>query len=157
AAPVEVRVHSLDGQTVAGQLSAIADGKLTLLIAERPRTIALAELQAVSLPGAGRPSAGTPGAWVTLTDGSLLVAQSFAAKDGKAQILLRAGGKIEVPVRALDTVRYREHTGQLAEQWGEVLKADRSEDLIVVRKNDNIDSIAGVIRAAADEEIQFEL
>ncbi len=155
-APVEVQVQTLAGQTVAGQLTALADDTLKLATAGGEQSFATKDLLSVSLPSSG-PAAATTGAWVTLADGSLLVARSFSAKDDQAQIALLGSGALSVPTRALDTVRYREHTGALAEQWAEIGKADRSSDLLVVRKNDSLDFLTGVIREADDALVSFEV
>jgi hypothetical protein len=55
------------------------------------------------------------------------------------------------------TVRFREHAGPLAEQWADILKVERNGDLIVIRKNNALDYLTGVIKDVTGEAVQFEL
>jgi len=103
------------------------------------------------------PRFGTPAAWITLVDDSVLLAKAYTVNGTQARVTLLAGDEIEVPTRAIDNVRFREHSGALVEQWTDIAKTDRGGDLIVIRKNDALDFLSGVLRDVTEDTVQFEL
>jgi hypothetical protein len=162
AATPSAQVQTLDGDSVAGQLVRLANESVVLETAEGPREFATKQLAGMSFsmsaPAApGAPAAEQPAAWVTLADGSLLLAKTYTASDSQARLALVGGGNIEIPTRAIDNVRFREHAGPLADQWAEIVKSDRSTDSLVVRKNDALDFLSGILRDVADDIVKFEL
>ena len=157
AVPPEAQVQTLAGQTVAGRVTSLSGEKLVLSTADGERSFAANELLGLTLPPAPTIASKPPAVWITLVDRSRLVARSYTVKGTEAHIMLVGGGVVEMPTRSIDDVRFREHTGALAEQWSEITKADRSGDLLIVRKNDALDFLNGVVRDVADDVVQFEL
>jgi hypothetical protein len=98
-----------------------------------------------------------PAIWVELTDGSLLAGQEYRVHDRHAEVSLAGGGMARVPTRAVAHVRLQEQSEKQAEQWSEILQADRNGDLIVIKKGDVLDYLTGVLGDVTPETVQFEL
>jgi len=155
-APQEAQVRTLAGESLNGAIVALEDENLTVATAAGERIIPIKDLLGVTLttPVA---TAQPPKVWLTLKDESLLLADSFTVTGTDAQVTQAGGAKLTIPTRLIDHVRFREQTGEAANQWAEFVKSDRAADLLVVRKNDALDFHSGVIRDVADDVIQFEL
>ncbi|MBI2825670.1 MAG: NPCBM/NEW2 domain-containing protein [Planctomycetia bacterium] len=157
AASGDARVQTLAGQSATGRIAAIAGDKVVLSTARGNQTFSAKELLSVALPeAANRPNA-TASVWVTLVDESLLAVKGFQVKGAEAQVAHLAGDAVMLSARAIDSVRFREHSGALADQWAEILKTERAGDVLVVRKNEALDYVTGVIRDVKDDAVQFEL
>jgi NPCBM/NEW2 domain len=153
----DARVETLSGESVAGSLTALGQDAISLATGAGPRTIPLKELLGITFSEPTAAGSGPPAAWITLTDHSQLLATEYTVADSQARLALAGGGTVEIPTRAIDSVRFREHTGALVDQWNEIDQADRTSDLIVIRKNDAIDFLSGVLRGVAGDVVQFEL
>ena len=161
AAAPEIQVQTLAGQTTAGSLVELNDERLVVQAADGPRTFATKQLLAVTSPGrapqAQPVAAAKPLVWVELIDQSQLAAVEYTVAGGRAKIALATGPVVELPAKAVATVRFREHTGPLVAQWADILKVQRTGDLIVIRKNNALDYLTGVVKDVTSESVQFEL
>jgi hypothetical protein len=153
----DVQVQTLSGKSLSGSLVELTDEKLIVQSDAGPVTLATSELMNVAPQPAAEPAAEKPGVWVELTDQSKLVGATFTAAKGAATVKLLSGETVEVPTRAIATVRFKDQDAALARQWAEILAADRSGDLIVIRKNDALDYLAGVVKEVSADAVQFEL
>jgi hypothetical protein len=155
AAPPNVEIQTLNGQTIAGPIAAISAERIAV---DGPngqvefKTDELAGLQ-TKAPAAAGPAAGV---WVELVDGSSLAGQSFPARGDRAQ--LRLGSQaLDLSRKDLAAVRFQRPTDALAAEWTRVLEAKIAGDLLLIRKNDTFDYHKGVIGDVTDNEVQFEL
>jgi hypothetical protein len=153
----EAQVQTLTGQTVAGRVTSLVDEKLVLAAADGERTFSAGDLLGITLSAPATTNSEAATAWVALVDGSQLVARSYTVKGTDARAALVGGGVVEVPTRSIDSVRFREHSAALSDQWAEIAKGDRSGDLLIVRKSDALDFWSGVVRDVADDVVLFEL
>ncbi|HZN34911.1 MAG TPA: hypothetical protein VFB80_13875, partial [Pirellulaceae bacterium] len=134
AAGPQVTVRPLAGESIAGELAHLAADKVTVQTSAGDKTLSAAELMWVEFP-AQKPTEKPPSAWIELLDGSKLLATSFTAAAGKAQITLTSGQTVEAPTRLIRHVRFREQqTPELATQWREIALSMASGDMVVVRK-----------------------
>ncbi len=155
ATPSAVHVQTLSGQAVAGTLVELTDERIVVQAGGDRRAFAPKELFALGWQV--QPAATKATAWVELVDHSQLAAVDYTVAAGKARIVLASGPVAELPSKAVATVRFRQQTGPLVAQWADILKAERTGDLIVIRKNDALDYLSGVVKDVTADNVQFEL
>lgn len=153
AAP-EFTAQLSGGQQVAGQLSELSADRVVLKTADGPRNV---HGEAIELRRntATEPSRSPVG--VDLWDGSTLAASDYRLTGKKALVKLASGSEIQLDATTVSTVRFHDQAPDIARQWNEILRAGRTDDLLVVRKQDALDSLAGVIGDVNDETVQFTL
>jgi len=96
--------------------------------------------------------------WLELADGSTLEAISFTAGQGKAQLALRGGTELTLPTKAIASLRFRQQeTGDLANQWNQIVAARPASDVIVVRKKQALDFLEGVIGEVSADSVRFKV
>ncbi len=172
AAGPQVTVKPLTGVSVKGALAHLAADKVTVDTPSGPQTLSAAELMWVEFPASANPS--KPSVWIELQGGSKLLATSYTAATGKAQVELTSGQSVEVPTRSIRHVRFREQqTPELVTQWREIVASPATGDMVVVRKKSTrtveqadsepmtvteeaLDQLEGTVHAVASESVQFE-
>lgn len=154
AAESTITISTVSGGSVSGDLKSIADMKLTVIIDEKQTQLPLGELQRVQF--ANKVDAVEPFAKVYLNDGSQLHCASLTITDGVAACRLQAS-TIPIPTRDIQYIRLTPFRPAVAEQWKNVLAAERASDQVVVRrKNDVIDYLDGVLGDMSSEHVKFE-
>jgi NPCBM/NEW2 domain len=132
AAPPDVTVRLLEGDSVNGRLTALSAVKLTLENTAGRHDFDTAKLMWLELPVLPTPKAAT--IWIDLLDGSRLNAVAYSVTEGKARIDLATGQAIEIPTRAIHTARFHQQTPELTAQWREITSSMVTYDLVVIRK-----------------------
>ncbi len=155
---VNVDVKPLSGPSIQGELVGVeADAVLVQRDGQTQRlpTLGLWEVIPVE-PAEAMPSLTT--FQVELVDGSHLLATRYRVVEGLAQCKLAGGEEIEIRTRAIHTVRFRDHatTPVLAAQWQEITSEKHSGDVIVIRRQESLDHLDGVLLDVRDDTVQFE-
>ena len=133
AAPgAEVTVEPLEGKPLHGQLSELSSVRLVLETPTGAQTLQPKQLQSVQFGGI--PNSQRPQVWVDLVDASLLPGRSFQSSEGKANLELLSGEKVEFPSRSIRSLRFQAQTPEIAAQWDAMLTAGATGDLVVLRK-----------------------
>ncbi len=177
AADPEVEVRPLVGDALTGRLKEISASKIVLATPAGPQEFATSKLMWLNWPSstsAEKPPTEKTTAWIDLEDGSKLAAASYIAADGKAQITIGSRPPIEIPTRAIHTVRFRQQSPELALQWREITSSRATGDLIVMRKTSMrtleqgdsesrtvteqaLDQLEGTLLTVTDDSVQFEI
>lgn len=155
-AVVEVRLTTLDGQAVTGQLQGLGADGAQLQVDAQPRTIALDQIVSIERTEevAQRRTAGRVG----LAGGSRLLIEDLVIADDAAELTLRGGHRLSVPLKRLDWIRFRSSSDAVDAQWLGLIERPRSADTLVVRRSgDAIDEVAGVVLGVDDEVVHFSL
>ncbi len=160
AANAQATVHNLDGTTTTGEIAAITesairirqDGSSTEFPFNRIRSIQVDQSSKTST-GAAAASA----AWVTLIDGSILLAESYSVADDFAEVQLQGGPQVKISTSHLRHVRFKEQNKDQQEQWSKALKANGVGDLLVIRRGPRIDYLEGILRTVTAESVEFQL
>ncbi|MBW8884926.1 MAG: hypothetical protein JF612_09170, partial [Planctomycetia bacterium] len=137
AADPVVEVRPLAGESLSGRLKELSASSAVIATATGEQQIATAKLMWLqwSAPvAAEKPPTDKATTWIDLRDGSRLAATSYAASDGKAQIIIGSRPPIEIPTRAIHAVRFRQQPPELAGQWREITSSQATGDMIVLRK-----------------------
>lgn len=169
-----VKVKPLAGPSTEGQLVALTASAAVVQTAAGEQSIPAAELMWLEF-ARDSASLARPTVWVELVDGSQLNAVSYQTSAGQAQLNLASGISLELPVRAVRTVRFRQQLSPaLAAQWREIAGGVASGDVLVVRKSAtmatppageeasaetevSLDQVEGVLLDVAAETIRFEI
>jgi hypothetical protein len=160
AGPAPFEAQSLDGQVATGQIAALNEQELVLETDSGRVTFALAKLAALArTPTAPLQLAGAT-LWVELVDGSGLAATEYTVSGGKAQVRTTLAATLEIPTRRIRFVRFGppgSYDPKLAGQWSQISETKAAGDLLVVRKDDALDYLEGVLGDVEAETCQFEL
>lgn len=137
-----VEVEALKGERYAGELVELNAGSAVLKQADSSRKVPLAEVLEIRFPSAPAPEPST-GARVALLDGTKLTLKEFSIS-GDHTRCETAFGIFAVPVTRLQHVRFGISTAKLDEAWTALLARESKNDLLVVKKEDVLDFLAGV-------------
>lgn len=171
AAGSEVSLKRLDGSAVQGRLSGLSAASIELATPAGPQSVALAEVLSLDF---GRPPLGKPSVWVELADGSRLSAMAYVSSQGTAQIKLASGKPVELPSRAIRSLRFYQQSPELAGQWREIASSQATGDVLVIRKVSTrlveqgdeeprsvteyaLDQVEGAILEITPDAVRFEL
>ncbi len=158
ALPFEARL--LDGSTVAGELTSLSRSNVVLQSDGGPVTHSLSSLATLSPASPRQPSAGSDGIWIELRDGSTMPVAGYEVTKSVAQIRGLQKGPSLVPTSAIYWVRFdrlASEDAKTAKQWSDITAVDAVGDLLVVRKDDALDYLEGIVRDIDAESCKFEL
>ncbi len=152
----QVVLVTFDGRESAARLVAIGGESVEVLVSGTRRQFPLEEVMAIRRRG-GQVSE-NPTTWqVALVDGSLLTATQVHATDTEVTLRRPNADEVVVPRREIDwltQVRY-EDPG-LEARWQEILKpTERAADLLVFRRDNQLDYLEGLVGAIGDDAIEF--
>jgi hypothetical protein len=153
APPLEVR--TLDGQTIGGELAELTAERLTLADGPRRTTLETANILSIAAKGAV-PSTQPADVTVELTDGSLIAAKQYVARDKHARFTLPDGQQLETPLSAIKAVRFT-RTSALDAEWTRMAETKADADLLITRAGDSLDVHKGVIHEVSEDTLGFEL
>lgn len=133
AAPgIEVTIEPLEGKSLVGRLAELSAERIVVETASGVQTLSPKHLQSVQL--GGLPTSERPSVWVELVDGSLLTGRSLQSGGGKATLETLFGERLDLPPRAIRSLRFQAQSPEIAAQWQELFKVPAGGDLVVLRK-----------------------
>jgi hypothetical protein len=155
-----------------GRITELSATKAVLQTSAGPQEIATSKLMWLQWPATA--PAEKPSVWIDLVDGSKLAATGYTAADGTSQIPIGSRPPIEIPTRAIQTIRFRQQPPELADQWREIASSKATGDLIVTRKTSMrtveqgeneprtvteqaLDQLEGTLLTVTDDSVQFEI
>jgi len=156
----EFEVQTLDGQTATGQLVELGAEQLVLETAQGRSIFALSTVGAATRQAAPAVDERKSNLWIELVDQSALSATSYSVRAAKAQVTLTTGARIELPTRTIRWVRFAppaDRDAKLTKQWTDITETKPTGDLLVVRKNDSLDYLEGVLGDLDKEICKFEM
>jgi len=157
AAPPEVEVQTLDGRTLSGPIVELDSEKATVETAEGRVSLAIQKLMGLAPKQKPAAAEDAPGAQIELVDGSSLAARKYTVSKGRARIALSDQQTVELPTESVQTARLQPHADEVAAEWSRIVGMETRSDLLVVRKDDNLDYHKGVVRDVTESVVQFEL
>jgi hypothetical protein len=160
AAPGDFSAQALDGRQVAGRLAELDARQMVLETPGGRETLDLEKLAGVAREGGAAPVERVANAWVELIDDSTLAAVGYTVANGKAQLELAGGTRVELPTKAIRSVRFGGKDSsdeKLNKQWAEIAAAGGAGDLLVTRKDGALDFTEGVAGDVSAEVCKFEV
>ena len=157
ASAAEVEILTGDGRTISGSLESLDAQGLTVLVQGAKQTITTEQLAQWKPKTSAAPVSDQRAAWITLRDGSELVASAYRVENGRVTAVLVSGATLKLATRSIRQVRFSEQAGPFTQQWNQIVAGDYDGDVIVVRKEDTLDFVAGACGDITDDTVQFQL
>ncbi|HUG90822.1 MAG TPA: NPCBM/NEW2 domain-containing protein [Planctomycetaceae bacterium] len=158
AAPPQVEVSTLSGESHQGELVRLDGKTVSLKKGESTVDVPLADVMAVRLPAPADEQPADPAlARVRLVDGTSLACTGLSADSRSASLQTARLGEVAVPLSAVASVRLGALDSKVADAWTELRSRATQRDLLVIRKNDVLDHLAGVVGAIDGENVKFLL
>lgn len=158
AAAPQVKLVTLDGDERAGELRAITSSGVTLAVEGADETLdtPLANVLEVEFASqdAAQPAPPLPIA-IELSDGSRLDCAGLTLSAREAALDAGAYGKLSLPTAAVVSIRFVDPPGPHARTWDELRERQSNRDLLVVKKGDVLDHLAGVVESIDDRSVHF--
>jgi len=156
APPVEVTL--LSGETRLGTLEKLGAKELRLQPETgAPISLATADLLELRLALSAGRAESTAGFQVGLIDGSRLNVTSFETTVKEFTAEHAVLGTIKLPLSAVRSVRLSPPEAKLEPLWQQILEKSSKNDQIVLRKQDVLDHLDGVVGVINSESIRFLL
>lgn len=153
APPVEV--VSFQGEPRIGEWRGLADGKVSLAVAGQEESVPLSEVLEVRFRGEPG-KLDKPTAVVTLWDGSKLGVTQTQVIDKKLKLTSTALGELALPQADVASIRFSDRFDE-DEQWGKLVEKSSKSDLLVIRKEQTLDFLDGVVVEVTDKSVKFLL
>lgn len=168
---IDVELRMLDGRKHTGELISLSTDEVLIRTPAGEVAVPSRELHALTPAPTTDPSAAElpEGAIrVRLVDASELQASKFEVAAGRATMQLSGGEETRASTAAVRSVRFRQQSPQLREQWAAIERAERSGDVLVIRKTqrvvddkgqeqvtEGLDSLEGVLSDVTGETVDF--
>jgi len=136
-----VEIETLSGDRHSGELVELTDEMAVVKQDQASLRLPLASVIEIRFPSAAAAEAST-GPRVALADGSRLTLSNFSIAGDKARCESSCG-KFTVSVTRVSHVRFGISTTKLDEAWKSLLERESKNDLLVVKKEDVLDFVAG--------------
>lgn len=154
ATPVEI--STIDGAKHSGTLTS-ADANAWKLDADgKVIELPLANILEARLPSKEQTTSASPHETV-LTDGSRIATTTVALSGEKLTIAAASTDSIQLPRSAIGNVRLAESPSSVDDQWAALLERERREDWLVLRKQDKLDFVPGVISQINETHVSLLL
>jgi hypothetical protein len=155
AGVIPVEATTLDGKSATGELSALTTRSVTVDVAGESRSLPVAELHELRLhkPSVARPSARE----IRLHDGSRIGIDELQLTSRTAAVTSAVFGSVEVPRPSVHSLRLGKIDSKVEAAWNDLLQRQTRDDLVVVRKGDALDHVAGVISGIDEKAVQLLL
>ncbi|MEX0704235.1 MAG: NPCBM/NEW2 domain-containing protein [Planctomycetales bacterium] len=161
AAAPQVKLVTLDGTERTGELRGISAAAVTLGgvegIADGEFEAPLANVLQVEFPSpdpGGQPAPTAAPIAIELVDGSRIACTDITVSARDAALDAGGLGKVTVPLQSLASIRFVD-AGAHAATWDELRGKETKRDLLVVRKGEVLDHLAGVVESIDDKAVNF--
>jgi hypothetical protein len=148
-------VETLKGDRHSGAVAELSDRALRLEKGDATLELPLVEIVGVRFlsPTVPEPFIGPR---VVLIDGTRLTCSEFSVEKGQARLTTAQCGTLTLPISRVAQVRFGISTGKLDEAWNTLTSRDSKTDLLIVKKEDVLDHLDGVV-GDVGEKIGFLL
>ncbi len=153
APPVEV--VSFQGEPRVGEWRGLADGRVNLAIAGKEESVPLSEVLEVRFRGEPG-KLDKPAAVVSLWDGSKLGVSQTRIIDKQLKLTSTVLGELSLPQGDVASLRFSDRFDE-DDQWVKLVEKASKSDLLVIRKEQTLDFLDGVVVEVTDKSVKFLL
>jgi len=139
-----VTLTLLDGSTRTGELQTLTIDDVEVNTDQGPEKIAVTQLMMVDL-NPELATGETPQMEIVLADHSRLQLSTFTSDGTQATLVTPDLPAVSVPVRQISVVRLAGLDDKIASRWEDLTGRNARDDLLVIRKGDVLDYVAGSI------------
>ncbi|HZZ74061.1 MAG TPA: NPCBM/NEW2 domain-containing protein [Pirellulales bacterium] len=152
-----VDIHTVDNQTVSGELTELSATGATLQTAEKPVTVRLNQIFSL-VPHAPVEKVDLhPAVVVELIDGSRLLGKDYVVAKRSGKLTINDSETADIAPRAVHYVRFGTPDPKTDVLWAEALKAKSANDMLVVRKKETLNFLEGTVGNLGPDTVEFEL
>ena len=148
---VVVTANTMDGQSVRGELKALSAAGAVVSVDGTPREFVRSRLRNVLVSEEAVPQQ----SHAQLACGSIVPFDELQLSSGTFKLKTAGGMEISVPDQAVRSVRWISSGEQLNEQWNDIASESDAEDLLVIRRGENLDYLKGTIDSVGETTIGF--
>lgn len=151
----QVEVVSFQGEPRVGEWRGLADGRITITQAGKEESVSLSEVLEVRFRGEAA-KLDKPLAIVSLWDGSKLGVTQTQIVEKRLRLTSAVLGELSVPQGEVANLRFSDRFDE-DEQWSKLIERDNKTDLLVIRKEQTLDYLDGVVVEVTDKSVKFLL
>ena len=151
----EVQVNLLQGDPVAGNISALNSQEITLTDKSGDTQHALDQLQSIVFthPAAPAKDATT---LITLHGGSRFHAKSITLTGDKCTVVIGNAQSFICRADSVRDIQFKSLTDEALQQYKQIITAESAEDILIVqRQSGAIDQLEGIVEAIDGEFVTF--
>lgn len=157
AVPPRVDISTLSGDEFSGQLTSIDNDVWKLDVSGKAVEVASRQILKSRFFVAGKSAEELEPLELSLTDGSSFRVRDASADSRSMRVESAITGAMEVPRHFVKSLRFAASPASVDDAWKELMARDARQDMIVVRKNDVLDFVEGVIGEITETEINVLL
>lgn len=144
-----VTVSTLDGETAKGELISLDSKQLEIEGDVGQQTFQLNQLMLLESSQVND-NINKPVSAVLLTDQSTLTFESLVLTEKNTTLQSKTLGEWQIPVGQIKNIRWGELDDVVADSWTDLQSRGARDDLLVFRKGDVLDYVAGTISQISD-------
>lgn len=148
----DAEIQTVAGDRLAGQLVELNAESLVYSAGGETRSLAAPQILEIRQSVAAVPL--PPGPRVDLQDGSRISCREVAVSRDRARLTLHSGTEVGIPTNRIAALRLGESTPALDDGWNSLRERESKNDLLVIRKEDQLDFLPGVA-GELGEKISF--
>jgi hypothetical protein len=152
-----VEVSTLSGDEVSGNLTSITAETWTLDVAGKPVDVVGSQVLSTRFFVAGQTAGEKEPLELSLTDGSLLHLKAALANSNEVEAASDITGEVKIPRNFVRSLRFVKAPTSVDDAWKELASRTTRQDMIVVRKNDVLDFVEGVIGEITETQVNVLL
>ncbi len=156
---VDVHIRPITGPTFQARWVGVEDDALLVQRDDQPERLPWSRLWEITPVAQAEAAGSLTSVWIELIDGSKLVADRYRVSNGVAEIRLIGGPELEIRTRSIRSVRFRDHSAspELTRQWEDIVSDRHAGDVVVIRRQESLDFLEGVLANVSDDVVIFEL
>lgn len=152
----QVEISTIEGMRHAGTLTSAGTESWTLNVDGKSVDVLLSSMLEARMETKDVSTAAPPHETV-LIDGSRIGTSAVALAGQTLTITAPAADSIRLPRLAIGNIRLAESPSSVDDQWAALLERERREDWLVIRKQDKLDFVPGVISEITAEHVSLLL
>lgn len=152
----QVEVATLSGQQKVGELVAVNGKEWKLRTSSGEESIAANEILTATWPGAPTKVEIAP-LELKLVDGSRLGVTQATLEGDWITVESASLGKQKLARTTIANVRLGTPTGPIEQSWSDLTQREKTQDMLVIRKNDVLDFVEGVVGKITPSDVQILL
>lgn len=153
----QLRVTTIEGPVYTGHLTSASADTWTLAGETGAQALPASRILEVHIEPAAEALETDAPFGVVLNDGSKLSATAFTIKAEALQVSSPLLGQLGFPRAAVSEVRLAPAPSEVDADWLKLTERERKQDMLVIKKENRLDFVEGVIGDVGEEEISFLL
>ena len=152
-----VEISTLSGEETAGQLVSISDDTWQINADGKTVQVASSQILKSQFFVAGKSTKKTEPLELLLTDGSQFHLSQANADSRVLQVTSTLAGNLKLPRNYVKSLRFAKSPTNVDDAWEKLVARSPRKDMIVVRKNDVLDFVEGVIGDVSESQVNVLL